>query len=64
MVTSGAVLVQKVEEMLVKKKPRNKHYCKARESEPGRNRTFDQRLKRPLLYQLSYGPGKIERQYR
>ena len=24
--------------------------------EPGRNRTFDQRLKRPLLYRLSYGP--------
>ena len=24
--------------------------------EPRRNRTFDQRVKSPLLYQLSYGP--------
>ena len=37
------------------------------EDEPGRNRTFDLRLKRPLLYRLSYGPifkAENRRKYR
>ncbi len=45
------------------------HYRKGRSNarfssdlsrEPGRDRTCDQRLKRPLLYRLSYGPVSIE----
>ena len=31
-----------------------------KQSEPSRIRTYDQRVKSPLLYQLSYGPEALQ----